>query len=303
MSHARDDRSLSRRGLLRRGATVAAATAGATVVGATALPSAAQAAPGDDMLMGTTNTAQPQSTSLTSTSGEATLVLANSEGAPLRLVPTPLSALSPALRQQPAGAVAIDEVGDICVRGGDPGQEFNSWAWTTQWATTSVAVPPTRVIDTRDPAQRANIVSGIGNLDATGRIKGGTSIVVSLDAYVKDGLAMKGNVTVVGTTSAGYVTVWGSGARPVSSTLNWWGANQILSNFVFTAFGQLGTARSVVAIYAHTPTQVILDLTSLVVRHPAQVRIGAAAKAAAQLPAAQLPAATPKRGDLGAPQI
>ncbi|GAB2954032.1 hypothetical protein GCM10027280_48110 [Micromonospora polyrhachis] len=299
---SKDDRSLSRRGLLRRGATVTAATAGAAVVGAAVLPGAAQAAPGDDLQMGTTNTATPQTTTLTTQTATASLTLANSEGAPLRLVPAPTDALygTPPVPEI-AGTVSVDEWEDIYLPYRstiDPNQgTYASWAWTTAWATTSVAVPPTRVVDTRDPALRGNIIAGLENLDSAGRMKAGTAIVISLDPYVKAGWAMKGNVTVTGTTSSGFVTVWGVGSRPVASSLNWWSAGQILSNFVFAELGMVDTFSSVVAIYAAAPAQVILDLTSLVVSHPNQVRIGGAANAA------QLPTLTTKRGSAGAPKI
>ncbi|MFC7545349.1 hypothetical protein [Plantactinospora sp. GCM10030261] len=290
------DHDPARRRLLRRAATAAAATAGAGAA-AVAMPGTAQAAPGDDMLAGRDNDAGTVATRLMSNSSATgpTLVLENSAGVPLRLVPSPN--LYPGVFDRPVGTIAVDTDGDLFVKAGVVGEETNGWVWTSDWATTSVAVPPTRVLDTRDAALRSNIVSGRENLDSNGRIKAGGTIVVSLDSYVEDGYAMKANVTVTGTVSSGFLTVWGSGSRPTASTLNWSAAGQILSNFVFTPLGALAGYGSVVAINAAAPTQVVLDLTGLVVAHPGQVRVGGAAQRL------NLPTVPNGRGDVAAPEL
>jgi hypothetical protein len=266
------DHDPNRRRLLRRAATVAATTAGAGVAAAVALPGAAQAAPGDNLIMGTTNDAGPATTTLTSDGGGAALVLTNPAGAPLRLVPG--DTLYPQVLESEAGTLAVDNQGDLFVQGGIPnGGEFSGWAWTSEWATTSVAVPPTRVLDTRDVNLRRNIVSG--SLDSLGRLQSGVPVVVALDSYVRDGYAIKGNVTVVGMTGGGVLTVWGSGAKPTASTVNWWTSGQILSNFLFTELGASGAYRSVLTLQATaSPTHVIVDMTSLLVGHPSQVLLG-----------------------------
>lgn len=256
----------NRRRLLRRAATVAATTAGAGVAAAVGLPGTAQAAPGDNLVMGTTNDAGPATTTLNG--AYPTLTLKNSAGAPLRLVPG--DAIYPQVLDAPVGTLAVDNQGDLFVRAGTVGQETNGWAWTTEWATTSVAVRPTRVLDTRDVNLRRNIVSG--SLDSLGRVQPGVPIVLALDSYVRDGYALKGNVTVVGMTGAGFLTVWGAGAKPATSTVNWSAAGTILSNFLFTELGATGAYRSVITIQAAaSPTHVIVDLTSLLVGHPSQV--------------------------------
>ncbi|MGB2572330.1 hypothetical protein ACPFP2_28380 [Micromonospora citrea] len=260
------DHDPKRRRLLRRAATVAVGGAGAGVAAAVGLPGPAQAAPGDDLVLGTTNDAGTASTTLLHDAGQPPLHLANSSGAPLRLVPgTPAH---PDLISAAPGTVAVDQERGMYVRGPDTGT--SGYVWTSEWATTSVAVPPTRVLDTRDVNLRRNLVSGA--LDANGRLQPGMPVVLALDAYVRDGYAVKGNVTVVGMTGAGVLTVWGSGARPATSTVNWSTAGTILSNFLFSQLGAFGSFRSVLTLQATaSPTHVIVDMTSLLVGHPHQV--------------------------------
>ncbi|WP_346538759.1 hypothetical protein [Micromonospora sp. DPT] len=265
-----NDHDPKRRRLLRRAATVAATTAGAGVAAAVAVPGTAQAAAGDNLIMGTTNDAGPDTTTL---DGAPALTLKNTAGAPLRLVPG--YSIYPQVLDAPVGSMAVDNQGDLFVRAGVPSSPTNGWAWTTEWATTSVAVQPTRVLDTRSVDLRRNIV--YGTLDSLGRLQPGVPIVLSLDGYVRDGYAIKGNVTVVGMTGSGVLTVWGSGTKPTASTVNWWTNGQILSNFLFTELGAVGAYRSVLTLQAtSSPTHVIVDLTSLLVGHPSQVLVGRA---------------------------
>ncbi|MEU1604428.1 hypothetical protein [Micromonospora matsumotoense] len=272
-----------RRRLLRRAATVAVTTAGAGVAATVGLPGTARAAPGDQLTMGTTNDAGPATTTLSL--GYAGLTLRNTAGAPLRLVPG--EKIYPQVLDSASGTVAVDPSGDLFVQVGPSGNEVNSWVWTSEWATTSVPVRPTRVLDSRDPDLRRTIVSGASTLDPTGRLTPGNPIVLSLDHLVRDGYALKGNVTVVGMTGPGFLTAWGSGTRPTASTVNWSAAGQILSNFLFAELGTLGGYRSVLTVQVSAPTHVIVDLTSLLVGHPSQVVAGSGGAA----PAA--PAATP----------
>ncbi|MFF5171678.1 hypothetical protein ACFY3U_03465 [Micromonospora sp. NPDC000089] len=264
-NESQPDHDPRRRRLLRRAATVAATTAGAGAAAAVGLPGTAQAAPGDNLIMGTTNDAGPATTTLLSDT--PALTLKNTAGVPLRLVPG--ATIYPQVLDAPVGTMAVDDMGDLFIQAGPKGAEVNSWAWTSEWATTSVAVQPTRVLDTRDPNLRRTIVSG--SLDSLGRLQPGVPIVLSLDSYVRDGYAIKGNVTVVGMTGAGFLTAWGSGAKPTASTVNWSAKGQILSNFLFTELGAVGSYRSVLTLQVNSPTHVIVDLTSLLVGHPSQV--------------------------------
>ncbi|SCG80570.1 hypothetical protein [Micromonospora rifamycinica] len=271
------DHSPDRRRLLRRAVTVAVASAGTGVAATVGLVGTARAAPGDHLTMGTTNDSGPATTTLDV--GYAGLTLRNTAGAPLRLVPG--EQVYPQVQDAVAGTVAVDPAGDLFVRAGPPGGEVDSWLWTSEWATTSVPVRPTRVLDSRDPDLRRTIVSGASTLDPTGRLTPGNPIVLSLDHLVRDGRAVKGNVTVVGMAGPGFLTAWGSGARPTASTVNWSAAGQILSNFLFAELGTVGGYRSVLTVQVSAPTHVIVDLTGLLVGHPGQVPAGTAAAAAA----------------------
>ncbi|MEU1754277.1 hypothetical protein ABZ436_16635 [Micromonospora matsumotoense] len=271
------DHDPDRRRLLRRAATVAVTTAGAGVAATVGLPGTARAAPGDQLTMGTTNDAGAATTTLSL--GYAGLTLRNTAGAPLRLVPG--EKVYPQVLDSPTGTVAVDPSGDLFVQAGPPGNGVNSWVWTSEWATTSVPVRPTRVLDSRDPDLRRTIVSGASTLDPTGRLTPGNPIVLSLDHLVHDGYALKGNVTVVGMTGPGFLTAWGSGTRPTASTVNWSAAGQILSNFLFAELGTLGGYRSVLTVQVSAPTHVIVDLTSLLVGHPSQVVAGSGGAAPA----------------------
>ncbi|TDC31072.1 hypothetical protein [Micromonospora sp. KC213] len=278
MTQPPHDHDPQRRRLLRRAATVASTTAGAGVAAAVGLPAAAQAAPGDSLIMGTTNDAGGQTTTLNASEGIAALSLNNTEGVALRLVPS--SNLYPQVLESEMGTMAVDDQGDLFIRAGTDSDDgdTNGWAWTSEWATMSVAMRPVRVLDTRSPDLRRRIVAGSANLDpTTGKLKPGGPIVVALDEYVRNGYAMKGNVTVVGMTGPGFLTVWGGDTKPTASTVNWWTSGQILSNFLFTRLGASGAFRNVITIQAtSSPTHVIVDLTSLLVGHPSQIVSGQA---------------------------
>ncbi|MEV4533311.1 hypothetical protein AB0J82_05710 [Asanoa sp. NPDC049518] len=257
-----------RRAFLKRGGAVAA---GAAVTGAV-VASPAAADPGDAVILGAGTSAGDATTSLRpSEPGQQMLALENTEGPALRLAPTPGSAF-PAVYSSEPGTVLVDQVGDMWNRSAD-GQQWG-WVWSTAWAQTSVSIDPVRALDTRTAEGRQAIVSDRSALDSAGRLRGGQSIVVSLDAYVTAGQSVKANLTAVDTTGGGYLTVWGSGPRPTASSLNWWAAGQVLSAFVFVPLGASGAFRSVVAIHANTATHVLLDVTSFVVAHPSQVKVG-----------------------------
>ncbi|MEV4621058.1 hypothetical protein AB0J74_20400 [Asanoa sp. NPDC049573] len=280
-------RGAGRRAFLKRGGAVAAgAVAGAVVAGP------AQAAPGDAMILGAATSAGDATTSLEAAdSVELALLLENANGPALRLTPTAEAAFPQMYSSEP-GTVLVDEAGQVWNRS-ENGVKFG-YVWSTDWAQTSVSIDPVRVLDTRNAAGRAAIVSNRSALDSAGRLRGGQSIVVSLDSFVTEGQAVKANLAAVDTTAGGYLTIWGSGSRPTASSLNWWAKGQVLSAFVFVRLGASGSFRSVVTIFANTATHVLLDVTSFVVAHPSQVKVG-------DQPA-PLPGLAPRRPD-AAPEI
>lgn len=137
-----------------------------------------------------------------------------------------------------------------------------------------VPIPPTRVLDTRSAAGRARLLEGANQIDSQGRAVAGAWLLVHLDGIVNYGDGLIGNVTVAKTEKGGFATVYGRGAAPGASTINWWGAGQLLSNGVITQVGAWSTANGdyypdTVAIWVQkSATAVILDVTGLLVFHP-----------------------------------
>lgn len=219
------------------------------------------------MLLGAANDAGTATTGV-SVHGVDAFTLSNAAGVPLRVVPTPTESLP---YGAPAGNVMVDSDGDPLISITVGGKNYVSWLYTTRWARIPVQITPVRVLDTRTAAGRSAIVSGAANVDDQGRVAGGKTILVALDALVYHGDAVRATVTVVNTVGAGYLTIWGDGARPTASSVNWWGPGQILSNFVMSPLAPSDGHHSVVAIFASQPTSVILDVVGLVVADPDQI--------------------------------
>lgn len=256
---------LDRRALLRRGgAAVVAGVAGVAAVQALT-QSGAQAAAGAPAVLGAANDADATVTSITSSNADATLRLANTgAGAPLNLV------------SNPAGAPGSLGGGDLANFGGDLvyATTFGTGAsavtipgavYTTYNASQTVAITPQRALDTRNAAQRANIVGGTA-LEPSGRIPSGGTIEVDLGVYVSLGLGVFLNVTVTGASQAGFVTVYPGGTRPGTSTVNY-GVNQIVANSAVLAL----SATDTISIYALRAVHVIIDVTAFTVETSADV--------------------------------
>lgn len=272
MTSSETEHTVPRRSVLRTAATATGAAVAATAAVTAATTTSASAANGDPVKLGQPNTGTSKTTLRSAAlSGAATLELANPNGVPLTL--------------QPGGAATlpgsfVPTIDGFSVVGTDPttGALQHRHAFTSQNATMPVSVPPTRVLDTRTAAGRSRLVEGHQDIDSSGRAVAGAFLVVNLDGIVVNGRGLLGNVTVANTTRGGFATVWGRGETPESSTINWWGAGQLLSNGVIAQIGPWDENTSgVVAIYVHTPAVVILDVTALLVHIPEQVLIGSAA--------------------------
>lgn len=265
--------AVDRRKLLRRGGIVAAGVAGAGVAGAVAA-TPAQAAPGDPVLQGQANNAGTASTQIQSNGAVApTLALSNpyEEGTPSGGV-----AAGPALRlvphgdwlkdESPAGSISADALGLPWVSVDDGFGTFSYAAHTSFNSNTIVPVTPTRVVDTRNAAGRQYITNAGGNLDSAGRLLSTKTININLSefAYFADAVLL--NATVAGPLSYGYLTVWAYGTQqPAASSLNY-ATGQNLSNFVFSAAGwQDDNLTTLLSVYAHRTTHVILDVVGFVV--------------------------------------
>jgi hypothetical protein len=263
--------------LLTRGGVVVAGAVGAGVA-VTAAAGPASAAAGDPILQDTVNNA---GTSVTPTELDASnntspaLILANA-GVDTSTTP---SGAGPALRLTPSG----QSVPTASAVGGDltatsDGSLYFTHHFPTTPTPTIVSAPvyteatanvyaqlaaPVRVLDTRSPSGRANIVNASGNLDSTGRLKAGKTIYVNLDSQVYFAEAVFANLTVTGAAGSGYLTLWsGAVTRPAVSSIDF-AATGSLANFVSSGVAEYSTTiLNVVAIYASQTTQVILDVAA-----------------------------------------
>jgi hypothetical protein len=254
----------------RRRLLTGAALAGvAGTAAAAGVAAPAFATSGSPLVLGVANSADSDSTTLASSSAGATLSLSNVVGSPLQLVAQDTTTLPTALGP---GQVAVDGKGDIQLTTAT-GQTTR--VYTDRVALTTVTISPTRVLDTRDPTLSASIVAGESDV-VNGKLKAGGFIVVNIGTLVSLGVGVRANVTVAGTGAAGFLTVWGAGPRPLASSLNWWGANQILSNTVLSQLGLYQptpdvTYTDVIGIYASVATAVIVDVSAFIVHVPTQV--------------------------------
>ena len=246
---------MDRRALLRAGGLVAG-IAGIAGIAATHAPSA-DAATGDPVLAGASNNGGTSPTGLTANTWQPTLILDNAgTGVPLRLT----------AQSEPE----FVDSGDLMNIGGDlrfaHADYFVASVYTTLTASQLVPVTPVRVADTRTSAGRANIVNRTGNLDSAGRLIGGHSVEVDLRDHVYGGTAVFANLTVTQPVAGGYLTLWPSGPRPGTSTLNY-SAGQVVSNFCVSGLSGTDTVR----VYAQRTTHVVLDVVAFAVGDPSNV--------------------------------
>jgi hypothetical protein len=285
MAEERDiaNRSVGRRRLLKRASGVAAGVAGATVVGAVA-SSPAEAAAGDPVVLGASNTAGTTSTSIATTAPSATtLQLSNAGvattangydviGGQLRLVPPTNATGNP---QYLAGT----NIGDLGVT--DDGTlyyaaqpTFSSFVYTTYTANQFVPTTPTRILDTRTAAGRAAVINPNGNLDSAGRLLTAHSIDIDLSGWVYIATAVHLNITVVSPLAGGYVSVLPgntviSGA-PKSSNINF-PSNTVLANFAVVAVASTSTLTDVIKVFTSGTTHILLDVAGFTVNEWGQV--------------------------------
>jgi hypothetical protein len=276
--HEDNERTVDRRRLLRRAGTVAAGVAGAGVVTAVAA-GPAEAAPGDPVVQGQENNAAATTTAISNSSPtNPTLALANGSvdadagvGPALQLVPGDGGFLA---LTAPAGSLAADVDGVVwsAVDFGTGSIPVFLYSPATANFTLPLAVP-TRVLDTRTAAGRANLISPGSNIDGAGRVKAGATVNLNLSSFLNVAWAVMGNLTAVTPSGGGFITMFAAGnARPTASSLNYNGTT--LSNFTFSAIGgdpNSATQHDVLSIYCHTTTHVIFDMVAVVVQDYSQV--------------------------------
>jgi hypothetical protein len=240
---------MDRRALLRAGGLVAG-IAGIAGYAAAQAP-AAGAATGDPVLAGAANNGGASPTALTANTSQPTLILDNAgTGAPLRLASRhPQSVHSGDLMN-------VD--GDLRFTHGDS-QTYVGSVYTTLNANQLVPVTPYRLLDTRIASGRGCILNPSGNLDSAGRLIGGHTVDIDLSTEVFEATALYANLTVTQAVSAGYLTLWPSGTRPVASALNYL-AGQTVANFCVS-----GLNFDTLRLYARGTTHVLLDVVAFAV--------------------------------------
>lgn len=290
-----EDRSVNRRRLLRRAGTVAAGVAGAGVVSAV-VSSPAQAATGDNFVLGTANTAGA-TTKLTA--GDATqpalrLENAVAGGAPLSVGPlvttgTPSDpntwVTQKASTQAPVGSVYADDFGDVHVigapLGGQLGPQYDNMLYSPTWATMVAPIRPVRWVDTRFAELRTHIVPGSATFDGSFRVVPKNSntvpdMIIDLSAIFAGGFgAVQANLTVLLPVAQGFASLWDAGDWPGTSSINYVPAVPEIANFTQTLIAPDRTIR----LKTNRSAQFILDIVGFVMTNPFQQFASGAAAA------------------------
>lgn len=286
-----DNHDVNRRVLLRRGGAIVAAT----VAGMTAVEAlnagAAQAAPGNPLIMGQANDSGTSATSLTSgaTTG-ATFTVANTGAhAPVGLAQQSLASYVAAAGGELANLdgllhSTIDFGGTI---GAHPGFVYSEFT-----ANQVVTIKPQRILDTRTSAGRTHILNKTGNLDTAGRLLAGHTINIDLSSLEVAAASASCNLTAVQPLLGGYMTLFPGGTKPPTSSINFT-KGAIIANFAVTGTSLTDS----VSIFSSATSHVLLDITAFNVGSPAQIN-PAILPSSASAPAARRLAARAKEGTL-----
>jgi hypothetical protein len=286
-----------RRALLRHGGVAVVAGVAGLAVAETVMASPASAAPGGNVVLGAINDAGTTTTTVKSASTPgATLSLNNTAGvAPLSLVEQPTPPPPPSPQPPLASGDLVNYGGDLYYTHGDPSGPLVGFVYTAITANQLVTITPQRVLDTRTSAGRANIVSGAGNVNASGQLLGGRSITVSVGSLVVAPDAVYCNMAAIFPVGTGYLVLWPGGTRPGTSSLNYT-AKSVVANFAVTGVTSTSTDDTV-TIFASVTTSVLLDVTAFSVGNPGQVDPSLTSGAAAATPGQRI-AARAKNGTL-----
>jgi hypothetical protein len=255
--------STTRRRIIKTGVAAGAGFGAAAVVA-----SPASAAAGDPVIIGQVNDAGTAETLLAGGSSASPTLLVKAVVYPaLVLTPTAEGSIPQDL---PTGSLAVTPVTDLVI-GGKGGTR--AYVNTSRWANRTLAVPPQRILDTRSLANySANVLAGGTNV-TSGKLNARQVIHLTVK-NVPPALAERAtsaylNITVAGTVSAGVLTAYSSSiAKPATSSLNWWGPNQILSNLVEVRLGTYNGGPLAFAIHVNTATSVIVDVSGLILSDP-----------------------------------
>ncbi|MGW0432978.1 hypothetical protein ACWDV4_10595 [Micromonospora sp. NPDC003197] len=285
MRDEQQDNVMNRRRLLRRAGTVAAGVAGAGVAGSI-VASPAQAADGDPLKIGDTNTGT-NTTSLTAgNASQPTLRLTNPNpsGPGLSLGQTASDSLPVQNPTSPVGSVYADEWGDLYVVGqNNPAQpKYLTSIYSETWSTMTVPVDPIRwVVTLAGFAGGRDFISG-ATFDSAGRLlpKGSTTtpdMVIDFAPILAGGYAaVQANLTVDMGTATGWAALWGEGPFPANSSINFT-ANTPTANFTQTLLGSDMKLR----VKVNKPVVIIFDIQGFVLSNPFRQFAGSAEGAVA----------------------
>ncbi|MEH0823543.1 MULTISPECIES: hypothetical protein [unclassified Micromonospora] len=256
--------SPTRRRVIKAGVAVGTGVGAAAVVGS---PASADA--GAPVILGQLNTAGGAETVLIGGSASGpTLSLRGAPGqAPLWLTSETDENLPPEIA---TGSLAVTSRDDLII-GGKGGAK--AYVNTSRWANRTMAVPPQRILDTRAiSTYSANILAGSTGV-TSGKLNAGKIIHLTVKnvppALAERATAAYVNITVAGTVSAGVLTAFSSSiAKPQTSSLNWWGPNQILSNLVEVQLGSYNGNQLAFAVHVSSATSVIVDVSGLILSSP-----------------------------------
>ena len=282
------NRRVARRRLLAKAGTVAATVAGAGAVSA-AIASPAEAAPGQNLVIGQVNDGGTVTTALDNASvSNATLALANDgtatvsglkkAGAPLTLVPNGDYVLGP------VGSLGVSTDGTLWSTGNDPASgAFADFVRTGSNSTIVYPFAPVRMLETRP--EQAGGKAGILNpsvLNAQGFLPAGQTLHLSLDSLLVWGWAVFANITVIAGGQTGYLAAYPSGTPlPLASNVNFT-PGQVVANFAAIGVGTYGSppaagsALNAISIYVNAPAKVIIDIAGAVVNYPSDIKRGGA---------------------------
>lgn len=256
--------STTRRRIIKVGVAAGAGVGAAAVV---ATPAAA--APGQPVLIGATNDAGTTETVLSGGSvlAPALVVDAPSTRPPLVLTPTPAADIP---QELPTGALAVTPSGELMI-GGKGGTR--AYVNTSRWANRTMAVAPKRILDTRSLSSYSAHVVSATSVVTSGKLNANQVIHLTVKnvppALAERATAAYVNITVAGTVSAGVLTAYSSSiAKPQTSSLNWWGPNQILSNLVEVQLGSHNGNQLAFAVHVSSATSVIVDVSGLILAAP-----------------------------------
>jgi hypothetical protein len=257
MLEEQENRKVNRRRLLRRAGTVVAGVAGAGVVGAV-VANPAQAANGGPVVIGAGNTGT-STTSLSMTDANTptlSLVNGNTDGPALALSPVDTlnddgTANDTPTSNGPVGILIADEFG-VLWGIGDPDNsgKYLNLLYSPTWAAMTIPTDPFRWLDTR-PGK--TIVGGVpgrtfvssGSFDGSGRViahgNNNPDLVLEFgDILIPPAIlnpsgppiaAVQINLLAVLGSSPGFISAWGAGSWPGTSSLNY-AAAQGIANFV-----------------------------------------------------------------------